>query len=544
MNIIVYVMNISFRKAKYMIGGKHRGISFACLMFMLAAVLLPVPGYATIIRVFSMTPTTGSIIICWESDKGGTGKVIYGEGRRMKYSVTAEPYATHENASSKKVTKYTAYLYKAVLDRLKPGTTYHYIVQIGRDASKSQSFMTGPKKIKKLTFVAYGDSRDNPTVHAKLAKLYNRYKPAFIMHCGDFVQRAHKYDRWNRDFFMPLSGILDHIPLIPTKGNHERSWEAMKKVMPMPDNEMEAAYWLEYSDDLHILILRDIYDDNYVKWAEKKLSSSRAKWKIAMGHYPSFNMGGHSETWGFREGYNELFKKYRVDIYFSGDSHLYERFEPVVPYNDKSSHVVTYIVTAGGGASLYNLADNSLLAVNKAIYHFVVVDIDGNTLTLRAIDQNGKEFDRHVIKKNNDGTVTAAYRAAAKPEEALITSCQLSSKERREGNLYARLSSKPSPGKDIDMTFNFRKVKYDKRDKVEVTIRLSEESRKYYTMTPKEFSGIVQRKKTFSTKLRAKNAQLKPLILECSYKLIRGGKIYFEGTVWTQDLLKVSKIGR
>ena len=58
----------------------------------------------------------------------------------------------------------------------------------------------------------------------------------------------------------------------------------------------------------------------------------------------------------------------------------------------------------------------------KKINHYVVMEIDGDQLTMRAIDIDGKEFDRHTIVKNPDGSVTDAYRAKARPEEALIAS--------------------------------------------------------------------------------------------------------------------------
>ena len=72
-----------------------------------------------------------------------------------------------------------------------------------------------------------------------------------------------------------------------------------------------------------------------------------------------------------------------------GHHHSYER----VIVND-----VTYIVTAGGGAGLYNLdhPEPGSQAALK-VHHYVVVDVSGNRLSGTAIDRNGQVIDRFEL---------------------------------------------------------------------------------------------------------------------------------------------------
>ena len=72
------------------------------------------------------------------------------------------------------------------------------------------------------------------------------------------------------------------------------------------------------------------------------------------------------------------------------------------------------------------------------------MEIDGDQLTMRAIDIDGKEFDRHTIVKNPDGSVTDAYRAKARPEEALIASVYMGSGDRGTP-LAPKISGIPTP---------------------------------------------------------------------------------------------------
>ena len=59
-------------------------------------------------------------------------------------------------------------------------------------------------------------------------------------------------------------------------------------------------------------------------------------------------------------------------------------------------------------------------------------------------------------------------------------------------------------------------------------------------LTPPEHKGVLGVQPTFTLKLRAKGpvtverrAMTPPLVLECEYRMISGGKPYHEGKVWT-----------
>jgi len=83
---------------------------------------------------------------------------------------------------------------------------------------------------------------------------------------------------------------------------------------------------------------------------------------------------------------------HHVQLVLNGHEHQYERFKPV--------DGVTYVITGGGGRGVRELgtpAENSAFA--DSVIHFVVVTVDGDTLTLHAIDGTGREFDSTVIKR-------------------------------------------------------------------------------------------------------------------------------------------------
>ncbi len=84
-----------------------------------------------------------------------------------------------------------------------------------------------------------------------------------------------------------------------------------------------------------------------IEWADKDLAATTATWRFAFYHYPNFNIGGHASTWG-RNTVVPMFRKHGIDLAFSGHSHLYERFYPLVPLQEPKVHPITYVVTGGG----------------------------------------------------------------------------------------------------------------------------------------------------------------------------------------------------
>ena len=89
-------------------------------------------------------------------------------------------------------------------------------------------------------------------------------------------------------------------------------------------------------------------------------------------------------------GWMELFEGYGVDMVFSGHDHIYERSF----YND-----VWYIVTGGGGASLYpvNSKPNPHQVCAESAYHFCKLRINGARIDFEMIRANGTIGDKMTL---------------------------------------------------------------------------------------------------------------------------------------------------
>jgi len=96
-----------------------------------------------------------------------------------------------------------------------------------------------------------------------------------------------------------------------------------------------------------------------------------------------------------------------VDIVFGGHDHLYTRYgrypadSPVPGING-----VNYVVTGGGGAPLYipNKKDQAPIVTTEKKFHFMVLDVNGNDISVVVKDEVGTVLDAFTLDATaNDG---------------------------------------------------------------------------------------------------------------------------------------------
>lgn len=109
-----------------------------------------------------------------------------------------------------------------------------------------------------------------------------------------------------------------------------------------------------------------------------------APWKIVCFHHPPYNSGIFGNNAYIQRDFVPLLEKYQVDVVFTGHAHDYERTFPI--------NQITYFVTGGGGAGLTKVGGSEFTAYAESVYHFLMVDMTAEVLTVKAIDRNGKSL--------------------------------------------------------------------------------------------------------------------------------------------------------
>ena len=433
-------------------------------------------------------PGTDTMTIKWESPTNTPAIVRYGLNGKTDQQVrietphqlALESYRSLTNLGDNGETKVErvattnfVFLYEVALKGLRPESVYTY-------SAEMEGLKTLPKKLKtfslqqpKVTFITYGDTRTNPKNHSAVAANFKRYSPDFILHAGDLVADGRRYELWSREFFDPLSEVLDEIPILPSLGNHEQDGSKYLFYMRLPGKDR----WYSYDiGPVHVLALDFRFEketDEQFAFAKKDLLAAKTAWKVVFLHYPVFNIGGHATAWG-HASYLPLFHRAKVDLVLSGHSHIYERFRPIAGRTGSDRWPITHITTGGGGAPLATSYPHPALVSNYATNHFVLIEATATTLRGRAITTNNSVIDSFELKKRNGEPITE-YLAQVYPEEALKMTWEAAP------SLMGSLAAVPETNSAAPAMFTIRPIKASEKP-VELEISLMPASAQSYEL--------------------------------------------------------------
>jgi predicted phosphodiesterase len=363
--------------------------------------------------------------LMWETDTQGQWGVSCGtEGQHDRYSASTAEEVTYSSKAAGGQSK-TAYIHKVWIDGLTAGRTYAYRI-VGPDLrSDVYRFHTVPAGTDEVRFIVYGDSRSQPKIHKQFVRQMIKYDVDFVIHTGDLAVRGDDYQQWDPQFFEPIKGLMERVPIYIAKGNHEGRNGNFEKLFVPPGEQNSFAF--DYGP-LHYFCADNVSNAKEAGGLLHRIvqdaEASKAPWKFVSYHMPSVNCGGHWSDWQ-QADVLPAFARAGIDFAVAGHSHQYERFRPVAPPEPTGSYV-TYMTAGGGGAPLASVQRTNLHACAERAYHFCLFHIKGDTLTVEAIGVNGRILDRLEITKK-DGHVDEPYASTA-VSAAAIQSYQSSHK--------------------------------------------------------------------------------------------------------------------
>lgn len=210
-----------------------------------------------------------------------------------------------------------------------------------------------------------------------------------LMLLGDNVYPSGDPARVQATVFDPFGPLLDDgTELFAILGNHDEqtgTGDAQLEALGMPGRW----YAVERGDMLGIALDSTMPTNaEQLAWLEKTLAESDATWRLVGLHHPPYSSGMHGSNGTVRAAFVPLFERYGVQIVFSGHEHDYQRSDPI--------NGVTYIVT-GAASRTRRTGVDDFTAVAYSTHHYVDMNIYDDHILLRAIDQDGEQFDEVVI---------------------------------------------------------------------------------------------------------------------------------------------------
>jgi 3',5'-cyclic AMP phosphodiesterase CpdA len=349
--------------------------SFFCAIVPAAAQQEPV---SFLIGPYTQHALEGSIIVVWKTSRPAFDNEVHWGCTPQLGNITVEhgilPHVLH----------------RITVTGLTEGTQYYYAVASDGIESPLGVFFT-TRDTGMIRFVVYGDSRgswddwDNTSL---VAQAITRTHPEFVLHTGDLVDNGRISSEWV-DFFN-ASEFTRNSTLYPVLGNHERYGSWYFRYFSLPSfNER----WYSFDDGpVHVIGLDsnplDVARPIQLLWLVHDLRVNTKPFTVVFFHHPVFSSGNHGNSTVLQVLWKPVFDRFHVSIVFSGHDHDYERI--VVDG-------ITYVVTGGGGAPLYDVGHSPWTVISEKTYHFCLVDVNATSMIVQAMKTDGSVFDSFII---------------------------------------------------------------------------------------------------------------------------------------------------
>lgn len=337
-------------------------------------------------------PSTGAAVL-WRTDAEtmATTVEIGTEPGRYDWTVEGRSFVLEGDAEIGRV-------HEVHVCGLLPGTTWYYRVGGEGAWSDEASFTTAPTpgSTDGFVFGVAGDSRGDPTTWAAVVAGMEAHGAEFRLFTGDAVNRGTEMPEWH-DWFDAGGSALARTATIPVHGNHEGMAQQYFAQFALPGNEQ----WFSFDyGNAHFTIVNDSTEteadwDEQLAWLEADLAASSAPWKFLVHHKPAYSSSEvHAEDAFVRSEIVPVAENGGVDVDLTGHNHHYERSLPLHSGALNAETGVTYVVTAGAGAPLYqNDAHNWYTDVAIVSEHYTIIRIQDDILTLYAYDLAGNILD-------------------------------------------------------------------------------------------------------------------------------------------------------
>ncbi|MCA9688668.1 MAG: metallophosphoesterase family protein [Myxococcales bacterium] len=324
-------------------------------------------------------------------------------------------------------------LYAATLEGLTPATEYCYqLVVDGAPLASGLRFHTAPAGDDAVVrFAVVGDfgtgSDAQRQILAQIVAVHERDGLDLLLTTGDNAYGAGTHQEWQENVFAIYQPLLTGVPMFPVIGNHDDKTDEAQPYLDslfLPEQALrEQDHERYYSIDwgpLHFVALdteRALDDmtpglllpeldepDEQDDWFRQDMEAQGRPWRIVSFHQPAFsNTEGRSPEQRMRQEFVPMFEEFGVQLVVQGHNHLYERYHAIkgTTLTTTMGGGVTYLVTGGGGQSLYeeDSYEDPYQVTFAEKHNFVYGVIDGCTMTLTAIDEAGLEFDATVLER-------------------------------------------------------------------------------------------------------------------------------------------------
>jgi hypothetical protein len=247
-------------------------------------------------------------------------------------------------------------------------------------------------------FVAFGDFGGGEAQHAVAAAIERwaaRHRVDALIITGDNVYDDGDPRQFGAQLDEPYQQLRRTRPLWATLGNHDvKRGHGGEQLGHLGLPSLPYAKRLPGVELLFLDANRP--DQSQGSWLDQQLAAPGPDFRVVVFHQPAYSCGSeHGSTRAVIRRWVPILERHRAALVLNGHEHDYQRFA--------SPSGVTYVVTGGGGKSLYPILRScSGVPARQAWavrYHFVGVEIRRGSLSLTAVAEDGTTLDHVTLTR-------------------------------------------------------------------------------------------------------------------------------------------------
>ncbi len=250
--------------------------------------------------------------------------------------------------------------------------------------------VTTKPAIRVLAFGDFGEPGQRQTDSARAAADYHRAHPFdFGITLGDNVTPVGVTGPGDARWQGGWCDIYDllHIPIYAVTGNHDWGLADSPAAeilysQKSPSWRMPALYYTFTAGPVQFFALAtQAMSETQLRWLQRELDRSTARWKVVYGHHPIYSDGAHGDTPELARQLMPVLKG-RADLYLVGHEHTVQELKP-----DGTLHML--VAPSAGQKARVIKAGPRTLALDS-FEGFIAFDITAGTLSATFVDSTGK----------------------------------------------------------------------------------------------------------------------------------------------------------
>lgn len=382
---------------------------------------LPVSTAPRHVRVTWMEKPATQAVISWSTTLPGETHAVHVDtaprnGVRKDYAKRVREVHSGEYTRSEDDLAYgepPLYYHHALLSDLEPSTAYYFAVASDEDTSQEFHFITAPVDDRPIRILFGGDSRiggsepylheDRRAINRRMALTAEEHEDVIAFaHGGDFFQRAElRYMKpWMTDHELVTTAKGRILPLIPTRGNHDRQI-GFEEMFYWPERSHDYYYVTQLGAKTALVTLNTEISlaGAQSAWLAGTLKDLRPAndWVFVQYHKPSYpSVRGWTDGEDRRHFFVPIMERFYVDLVMESHDHAMKR---TLPIREGGPHPqgITYIGDGGLGVPLrtpdptrWYLQSPGLV---KSAHHFHLLEFTDGAIRGRAFGMDGAVLD-------------------------------------------------------------------------------------------------------------------------------------------------------